>query len=272
MNKTKIKKIKKNNTKKNLKSRQMSFKIAIPSHDRFDLIQDTTLKLLKKHKVDFKNVFIFCSPESFSKYSTIKQKYGLTLVRSKKNIKDKRNHIINFFKNNQKIVEMDDDIEDIMNTKKNIKRSSVKDLIGFYEDSFKVLGKKGLWGINSTNSTLSPSGKDSFGTYTIVGACCGYYNDKRINLTVDEKEDFERVVQFYKLQLPILKRGAYGIKTKYWTNPGGIQSRYSKEERIKVQKKSAELLMEKYPGIFNKLQRANGLIDLRFKSRNPLKY
>ena len=272
MTKIKTNKKRKSQNNKTIKILNSSFVIAIPSHNREELIQKTTLKLLKNHKINFKNVYVFSSPESFVKYKSIQQLWGFKLIKSRNSIKDKRNHIIKYFESGQKIIEMDDDIENIMHTVKKKKRTPINNLKRFFNECFSKLNKKGLWGLNSTDSTLSPNGLDKFGTYTIVSACCGYYNDKRIKLTVEEKEDFERVVQFYKLKLPVLKRGAYGIKTKYWINPGGIQSRYSKEERIKVQKKSAEKLMKKYPEFFNKSQRENGLVDLRFKNRNPLNY
>ncbi len=269
---TKKKYKKQNKTKKISQKSKSKIHIAIPSHNRIALLQKYTLSLLKKHDFDFNHIFIFCSPESYNDYKKIKSKWGFKLIKSKDTITGIRNHMIKYFKSGTKVVEMDDDIEDIMNTKKGIKRSPVSDLQKLFSESFDVLGNHGMWGLNSTDSTLSPNGLDKFGTYTIINSCCGYINDKRIKLTVKEKEDFDRVAQFYMLKLPILKRGAYGIKTNYWNNPGGIQDRYDKKKRIQIQKESANELMKKFPKLFRKQVRSSGLVDIRFKGANPLRF
>ena len=272
MNKTIKHKKQSKRTSKKISQASKKIHIAIPSHNRLEMLQKNTLSLLKKHKIDFNQVFIFSSPDSYKLYKTIQEQWGFHLIKSKDSIKGIRNHIIKYFKSGVKVLEMDDDIQDIMNTKKGIKRTPVSDLYSLFEESFEKLNGKGLWGMNTTDSTKTPNGIDKFGTYTIINSCCGYFNDKRIKLTVKEKEDYDRVAQFYMLKLPILKRGAYGIKTNYWNNPGGIQSKYDKKKRIKIQKESAEILMKKFPGIFRKQTRPNGLVDLRFKGSNPLHY
>ena len=261
-----------NKTKKIFKKNKSKIHIAIPSHNRVKLLQKYTLSLLKKHNFDFNYIFIFCSPESYNDYKKLQKTWGFNLIKSKDSITGIRNHMIKYFKSGTKVVEMDDDIEDIMNTKKGIKRTPVSDLQGLFRESFDMLGTSGMWGLNSTDSTMSPNGVDKFGTYTIINSCCGYINDKRIKLTVKEKEDFDRVAQFYMLKLPILKRGAYGIKTNYWNNPGGIQDRYDRKKRIQIQKESANELMKKFPRLFRKNVRSSGLVDIRFKGANPLRF
>ncbi len=82
-----------------------------------------------------------------------------------------------------------------------------------------------------------------------------------------EKEDFDRVCQFYKKNLPILKRCGYGINTRYWKNQGGIQARYNFDQRIIVQKESADMLMEKYPDLVYQRIRKNGIVDIRFRRK-----
>ena len=247
-------------------------KIAIASHMRPEQIQNKTLSLLKKHKFNMKNVYVFVSPESLNEYKLIAKKWRFNLIKSKNSILETRNHIIQYFPNGTKIVEMDDDIEDIQTTKKNVKNKSVTNLKKLFNDSFKLIGKKGLWGLNANHNNFYAQGIDKYGLYSIVNSCLGYINDKRIKLTVAEKEDFERAILFYKLKLPIVKRTGYGIKTYYWKNKGGIQDRYGFEKRKKVQSKSANTIMKKYPGVAYKKIRKNGIVDIRYKKGgDPLK-
>ena len=245
--------------------------VAIASHMRPKQLQNKTLSLLKKHKFDMKDVYIFSSPESMTIYKPIAEKWGFNLVLSKNNILDARNHIIQSFPDGTRIVEMDDDVEDILTTKKGEVSKSVENLQKLFEESFELAGKNGLWGLNANTNTYFATGVDKRGLYSIINSCLGYINDKSIQLTVSEKEDFERCILFYKKAYPILKRTGYGIKTKYWKNKGGIQDRYGFEKRKQVQKESADKIMEKYPGVCYRRLRKNGIVDIRFKPRgDPL--
>lgn len=246
--------------------------IAIASHKRPEQLQNKTLSLLKKHKFNMKDVYIFSSTESMKIYKPIAKKWGFNLIKSKNNILDTRNHMIQSFPNGTRIVELDDDVEDILTTKKGEVSKSVKNLKKLFNDSFKLVGKNGLWGFNANTNTFFAKGVDKFGLYSIINSCLGYINDKSIKLTVSEKEDFERGILFYQKAYPILKRTGYGIKTNYWKNKGGIQDRYGFEKRKQVQKQSADNIMTKYPGVCFRKVRENGIVDIRFKPRgDPLK-
>tara|TARA_R110002096_G_scaffold79948_5_gene187716 strand:- start:2053 stop:2724 length:672 start_codon:yes stop_codon:yes gene_type:complete len=221
--------------------------------------------------MDMENVYVFSSPESYDEYEIISKKWNFNLINSKNSILDTRNHIINYFPENTKIIEMDDDVEDIEVTIKGEKNTSVNNLIDLFNESFDLIGEAGLWGFNANTNNYFSAGIDKRGLYSIINSCLGYINDKRIKLTVSEKEDFERCIQFYQLEIPILKRAGYGIKTKYWTNKGGIQAKYDFDRRKEVQAESADAIMEKYPGMCYKRKRPNGIIDIRFL-RDPLKF
>lgn len=245
--------------------------IAIASHKRADQLQNKTLALLKKHKFNMKDVYVFASPASLKEYRPIAKKWGFTIAPGGKIIEARRN-IISYFPNGTKIVEMDDDIEDIVTTKKGQTNKSVKNLKKLFEESFKLVAKNGLWGFNANTNNFFAQGVDKFGLYSLINSCLGYYNNKDIKLTLSEKEDFQRCILFYKKCRPILKRTGYGIKTNYWTNKGGIQELYGFEKRKRVQKKAAETIMKKYPGVCFMKVRPNGLVDVRFKPRgDPLK-
>lgn len=244
-------------------------KIAIASHDRYEIIQKMSLSFLKRHNIPMNMVYVFASPESYDSYKSISDNWGFNLVRTKDNIKDARNHIINYFKSGEKILEMDDDIKDIVVMKPGKKNKSLKNLEKFIVESFsKLKNNEGLWGINATDNNREGKsrGKDKFGSYSIINSFCGYVNNKKIKLTVPEKEDFDRSAQFIKMGIPVLKRTGFGVVTNYWKNVGGIQSRYNKEKRIKMQRKSAKLLMKKFPHYFYKTTRKNGIVDIKFRS------
>lgn len=251
-------------------ARKLDAVVAIPSHQRPEQLQRKTLSLLKRHRFDMGGVYIFSSPSSYNEYKNIAKSWGVNLIKSKGTILGTRNHIIRHFPENAKIIEMDDDVEDIEVTIKGKPNKSVRNLTRLFNESFELINGNGLWGFNANTNNYFATGTDKYGLYSIVNSCLGYYNNKKVKLTVQEKEDFERCIQFYKFKLPILKRTGYGIKTNYWKNKGGIQDKYDFNERVKVQRESAEEIMEKHPGICSKRVRANGIVDIRFK-RDPMK-
>lgn len=242
----------------------MDFKIAIASHKREDILESKTLKLLKDHKINFKKVYVFASPESIKNYKSLRDKYNFNLLLGG-TILQARNNIIQFFDEGENIIEMDDDIENIEITIKGKKNKSVGNIITLFNESFKMIKDGGLFGFNANTNNFFADGKDKYGLYSIINSTLGYKNNKLIKLTVPEKEDFERVIKFYLLKLPILKRCGYGIKTKYWKTKGGLQACYNFEKRIEVQNESANILYSRYGWAVYKRIRKNGLIDLRFR-------
>ena len=234
-------------------------KIAIASHNRLNLLSKT-LTYLQNSNIDLKDVFIFSSSESYEEY--LENFTECNIIKSKDNILQTRNHIIEYFAENEKIVEIDDDIQAIIDFETN---EVVNDLYMLFYESFLLCD--GLFGFSSNDNAFFSNKKDKFGLYSIVNSCCGYTNDKSIKLTLEEKEDFERVILFYEKDKKILKRGRYGIKTKYWKNKGGIQDRYDFETRKKVQEKCADILVAKYSHLGYKTVRKNGICDFKFKPR-----
>lgn len=233
------------------------------------MIQKKTLNFLSKHLCDFSNVYIFVSKSSFNEYKILLEKYNnINLILSKDSILEARNHIIQYFEEGTAIVEMDDDVEEIEILNKNANNVCIDNFIETIHDSFDLVDYEGLFGFNANNNYFFSSCENQFGLYSIINSCCGYINDKSIILTCREKEDFERTILFYKKGKKILKRGGYGIKTKYWKNKGGIQDHYDFEKRKVVQKESAIRLLELYPNYCYKVERKNGIVDIRFK-RNP---
>ena len=84
--------------------------IAIASHERPQILQCKTLKLLKRHKIPMNQVYVFVSPQSHSTYKEIEKNWGFQLVGGKNTtILKTRNNIIKYFDEGQNIVEMDDD-------------------------------------------------------------------------------------------------------------------------------------------------------------------
>ena len=248
----------------------MDYIIAIASHKRKSILEQRTLTFLNKHNIDFSNVYVFVSSDSYEEYIELQEKYKFNLIQ---NVNDKfndsilqtRNNIIEYFEEGEKIIELDDDVKNIEKLEKNKKNESIENLNDLFNNCFAQLNGSGLFGFCSKNNSFFASCCTKYGLYSIVNSCLGYINDKRIFLTVREKEDFERSLQFYTLGLPIIKFAQYGIDTIYWKNRGGIQSHYNFEQRKIIQRSSALELILKYPNLCYITTRKNGITDIKFK-------
>ena len=236
----------------------MNFCIVIPTHKRDAMIRKKTLSLLNRHNIPHNKIYILPSDTTYFENKENENYNVLNLPA--KDILESRNSIIDYFPQNQQIVEMDDDIDDIINKDK----SPVKDLMNLINYCFNTSGGN-LWGFNSNDNMFYSDGKLKIGLYSIINSVCGYENDKDIKLNYREKEDFDRVIQHFMKNKPVYKFTKWGIKTKYWTNKGGLQDLYNESIRNNIQKQMADRLCNEYPLLVYKLERKNGKTDIRFK-------
>tara|TARA_Y100000816_G_scaffold276677_1_gene246087 strand:- start:739 stop:1809 length:1071 start_codon:yes stop_codon:yes gene_type:complete len=186
---------------------------------------------------------------------------NINIVVGFKGLKNQRNYISQYFSNNQKILQLDDDVKDILKLKydvsdpKNRKKyslHSIKNLHKFIVNAFNTCINNNiyLWGIYPVNNAYFMKPDKSFNLKFIVGPMFGIINrkNKDLKLTVDEKENVERTLQYYNLDKKVLRFNNVTIKTTYFKTPGGMQSNKRNDvQRMKNALKSAEYLHKKYP-------------------------
>lgn len=195
-----------------------------------DDIQD--IYFLKYNINDIKNrkqwiLNSFKNKTLLNKNKTLKQYGGL--IKSKYKLKTKKTNLDN--KNNI--------------TKIKFPKTLHKLII----DAFDYCYKKDIyiWGVypieNAYFMNPDPSTKLKF----IVGPCFGIINRhlKNLELTIDEKENVERTLQYWTNDGIVLRLNNICVKTQYYKVPGGMQS-YNKDRKQEALK-SAEYLHSKYP-------------------------
>jgi hypothetical protein len=240
----------------------MDYVITIPSYNRFSTILGRTLKFLLSHNIDMNKVYIFAHPFSYDEYKVIEEKIeGVKVIESKGGIMNSRNYITEYFDEKTNIVSIDDDVDELIDLNTN---QPIHDLDGFIKESFNMCGN-GIFGVCALTNKFYSNMKDKFGLQSIVATFCGFVNYKSIVLTLDLMEDYEKVIKYYQSNKTILKRSWVGIKTKYWTNKGGIQTELDCLKRIQLQNYCANELKSRYPDYVFHRKRKNGLIDIRFR-------
>jgi hypothetical protein len=242
----------------------MNFKIAIPSLSRADIICHKTLKLCKLFNIPQDKIYIFVIlPEKCSYIFELKKHNleNINIIVGPIGLDKMRNFITNYFDEGEYLLNMDDDIDAIYKlsidtTITDLKKASryklleIKDdFISLINNTFEICKKEniGLFGIYPVkNGYFMKSLPDI--TYDLrfcVGTLWGCINDKSIIINIEEKEDFDRTLQYYIKYGKILRLNTITIKTRYYKTQGGMQQ--NNIDRKETSKESCKYLLEKYP-------------------------
>jgi len=252
----------------------MVYKIAIPSYNRHSTLKTATLSTLHRLGISPRKIHIFVAnkeQKKIYKQSLPKEQYNKIII-GIKGMKNVRNYMNTYFKEGSEIFYMDDDIYDVQECvydndlfktklKKNENTSEksgnilkpIHSLDTFIKKAFKELKKRNLrlFGIYPVfNAFFMKCNKDilSIDLKYIIGSCYGVINCHFCgNRTIDDKEDFERTLQYYLTDGGVLRFNNVTVKTKYYSEQGGMQSEgHRSESRVD---RSSRYLLLKYPEI-----------------------
>ena len=108
----------------------------------------------------------------------------------------------------------------------------------------------------------------SVGLYFIVGTCYGNIirHDEDLVLTIGEKEDYQRSIQYYLKDGAVVRLDSITIKSAFYTEPGGLQhgDRGAREEV------GAKALVKAYPDLCSMYYRkTTGFAEIRLRDSRP---
>ena len=262
--------------------------VVIPSYRRPSIIKSHTIAYLKECGIpnNMIHVFIVDDEEEVATYQeSLRGHTGIHIHKGPLGLHNMRNFITDFFPDGQCILHMDDDIkyltfmeEDLaVSDKKSAKRYPLYTLNGCEFQSW-------VEGAFSALALSSPPTK-IFGIYPIrngyfmktlpyvstnlrfcVGCVWGCINDKRIRVTLEEKEDYERTLICWKLFGSILRYNHIAPVTAYYITPGGMQTRGS-NYRIQRARESCEFLIRNYPDLCvpGRTKKTTGIAEIRLR-------
>jgi hypothetical protein len=271
----------------NISAADTKYTIAIPSYNRQDTIQTHTLAVLNRHNIKPSHITIFvANQEQHDIYkAAIPQFLYNNLVIGVLGLKNQRNFISDYYPEGAHIVEMDDDIKQIvqlvttqkvgkksgrLTTRKTIKphktTKPIEDLDGFIIKAFEMCTELNifLWGVYPLINAYFMTDKITKDLRFIVGPMWGMINRHRqdLKLTIDEKENSERTLQYWVADGAVLRFNYIGIDTKYYKNKGGMQSegKNRKEEALK----SVYYLNKMYPTLTKiSLTKKSGMPEIK---------
>ncbi len=241
------------------------FKIAIPSYQRYDKLCKFTLDYLDKHgiKNDIIYIFIRNDDKDFDKYKSLEE-HGYHVVSTDvKGIGATHNFITDYFKKDEFIIEIDDDLKKVVDNQR-------KDILSFTDTFETIIHKMNV-------EDVSYAGLYSVPNPMFMSGCAEYTNDLRymlgilrirrirkdIILETNYSEDFENIILHYIRDGKLLKcNWLAGVTNNY--SSGGCDG---DGRSVETEKKDKEHLAVKYPEHCKIFQRKNGRYDLRLKDR-----
>lgn len=249
--------------------------IAIPSYKRSKTVKEKTLSVLEKHDIDPKIVTIFvANQEEFDDYSKeLKDSKYNNIVIGRETLRGARNFISEYYPEGTYIVNLDDDLQDILKKQDDKNLVSVENLHEeVFKKGFEALEENDayLWGIYAASNPFFMKDRIAKGLYYVIGSCWGNINrhSPDLILTLEDKEDFERTLQYYVKDNIVVRLDDITVKSAYYKEKGGMQETRT-SERIKI---SAENLAERFPDLCTMyIRETTGHAELKLKDRREVK-
>jgi len=230
------------------------YKIVIPSYKRAETLRDKTLKLLAHYNIPVEKIHIFVANKEEAEIygKTLDPKTFGVIIIGVPGMRAIRNFIQDWFLEGEYIVNIDDDIQAIKVRLNDYECKDLHNLDEFITSAFDMCDKKvwaSLWGVYPMINPLFMHNDITLDLQYIIGAFWGVINthDPETYVTGEGKEDFERTIKFYIRDNKVVRFNNVGIKTSYYTEPGGMQANATKEERQKEEVRCGRILLEKYP-------------------------
>jgi hypothetical protein len=227
---------------------------AIPSYNRATGITKKTLATLHYYDIPKSNIYIFVNTDEQVKDYKDKipsNLYGhIIATKQAKGIKNVRNYIVDYFKENQKFISMDDDVISINTLDTNDKLTKIKSLKDVVKEGFDLCKKYGytLWGLYPVANAFYMKGQKEYTTDLrfIVGGFMGIINKKR-KVNLDWKEDYELSLEAYNKDGGVIRFNRICVKHTLYSKVGGIGQ--SQQERMNNYKDAGKWLIEHYPNL-----------------------
>ena len=247
------------------------YQVAIPSYKRPDTVREKTLKVLEKHKISPDKVTIFVADD------TEKERYALALrdspyqrlVVGVPGMGAIRNFIQMYYTEGTPVMNFDDDLSEVMRKENDKLMVPVENL----EEQVILKGFQAcnennakLFGVYAAANAMFMKDRIAVGLYYCIGSCWGMItrHDKDLAVTMDDKEDFERTLQHYVKDGVVVRLDNITVKSKYYTEDGGMQVTRT-SERIH---ESAKILQERYPNLCTMyIRETTGHAELRLRDK-----
>ena len=235
--------------------------IAIRSHKRSDTIKNKTLRVLKESGIPDDRIYIFVGE---NEKQTYRESLGDTynIINGGDTGVDLCNRlIIDYFPENQYIIQCDDDINFVLKLKdkedsekgvrqiingrvepQGLKSTNVLDLI-IYGKNLMDKYLLNIWGLYPVVNSYFMKDDITLDLRFLIGRIFGFNNTKDVITTDSCRDDYERSILYYIRDGGIIRLNNYVADADTYIGKGGL----AEERTIKMMSDSAISMINKYP-------------------------
>lgn len=240
-------------------------KIAIPSSNRTDILEKTTMKLLKENDID--HITIFCPKEQVDLYNEHFPDVNVVGV-PLKGIGATRTFIRNYYPKDTKIIQIDDDIKEICSIDDSF---IINTLIDYFSLCFEIMKNEDVKFAGFCpydNEFYMKPGYTLTPKYTGGHLILEIIREEPIEVYINHFEDYVANSLYYLIDRKLLRFNGTYVKTKYFNPKGGIIDYYG---GLNQRKEMADRLADKISLIFKRLlqtkkNKTHDVTNLKFNS------
>lgn len=249
-----------------------NFKIAIPTYSRPKTLLQKSLSIIERNDFPLEQLFIFIVEDQLEDYKKVlPSKYHERLIvgAKEKGLVAQRNFMTNYFKQDEPILYMDDDLRDIKylvgpNYLESYPLKHFNSIFHFMKEEGVVLS-----GFYPTPNAYFMNEKRVKGLVYITGGLYCFFNKKDIELTYELIEDFERTTRVFSKYGPVMRFNSICADTRGFIGAGGMNA--NKRDPIESLEQSMALQAE-YPELIDGIkQLRNGFFNPVFFKKPNLK-
>lgn len=247
------------------------YEVAIPSYQRRVTLASRTLPLLRRGGVDPARITVFVASAQERQAYAQALPVGLygQIVVGVPGMGAIRNFINTHYPDGTRLLQIDDDLQAIQYVGADGELADVADLDALFGRGFDELDRMGatLFGFYPVANAFFMRGERvTTDLRYVVGAAFGVLNAHadHCQVTVDDKEDFERTLKHYLFAGKVVRFNDVCLKTKFYKEPGGMQVTRTVDRVLA----SAHLIAQRYPELATiNDSKKSGYVELRLRDR-----
>lgn len=227
----------------------MSYIVAVPSHDRVEVANTKTLRLLAERGID-RHVHVFVAAAEIDAYKTgLDPALYTELHVGGDDLPSQRNLIYDTFPEEARLVCADDDLDDLVQKVDDKHTEPVVDMRPVLDRAFAACDLAGasLWGIYPVLNPMFMKAGTTTDLRFVIGHLWGAVNTHAdwAKATMREKGDYERTLARYEHDGAVVRLNDIAAKTRMGAK-GGIAS-CAGEDRRSVNRASTMELQRRFP-------------------------
>jgi hypothetical protein len=237
------------------------FQVAVPSHNRVDVLPIKTLALLLDGGVNPRRITVFVADEAERElYEAVVG--DCRLVAGRLGLREQLNFIHTWYPEGLPVVKIDDDVTAIEELTPDGKLAPVHCIPSVFQEAFALADKVGarLWGTYPVYNAFFMRPTVTTDLRFCIGHLCGYRIDPAVQLGAPHKTDYETTLRYWDADHAVLRMNHLVAKTRYRAKGGldGIRTPEAEEQ-------SVEYLVEHWPQHVRPWRRKDGRPEVKLR-------